>query len=321
MLTLEDLHQFLEAVLAAVCDQLQVSSGFIAGLGPKGLDMLVRIGDEQVLDRKNLSADLLQEVTQNGHKREIFKSGNIWIVPLFDENGGRGELLGLLGVFRQTEGELDEDQSEALAILVERAALALKDRGIQQQAFSSLEELAPQMDMIHQMRAAARYDGSEILSEPEAITGSTDLSQWVKDALSHYWGGPKLTESPLMDLQVVQQALPEHDENPTNALRAILRNAVEQVRPEGERRFTAEWILYNILDMKFLEGRKVRNVAMRLAMSEADLYRKQRVAIEAVAKAIVEMEKQARQEERLSLQNRGLMAETPISQLEKGRQI
>jgi hypothetical protein len=45
-----------------------------------------------------------------------------------------------------------------------------------------------------------------------------------------------------------------------------------------------------------MEGRKVREVAMRLAMSEADLYRKQRVAIEAVAKAILEMETQARRE-------------------------
>ena len=42
--------------------------------------------------------------------------------------------------------------------------------------------------------------------------------------------------------------------------------------------------------MKFIEGRKVRDVASRLAMSEADLYRKQRIAIEAVAKAIFEME-------------------------------
>ena len=58
--------------------------------------------------------------------------------------------------------------------------------------------------------------------------------------------------------------------------------------------FTAEWILYNILEMKFMEGRKVREIAMRLAISEADLYRKQRVAIEAVAKAILEMEQQAR---------------------------
>ena len=49
-------------------------------------------------------------------------------------------------------------------------------------------------------------------------------------------------------------------------------------------------ILYNILEMKFIEGRKVRDVASRLAMSEADLYRKQRVAVEVVAKAILEME-------------------------------
>jgi hypothetical protein len=62
------------------------------------------------------------------------------------------------------------------------------------------------------------------------------------------------------------------------------------VRPEGERRFTTEWILYNILDLKFIEGRKVREVAARLAMSEADLYRKQRIAVEAVAKSILEME-------------------------------
>ncbi|HEX2978751.1 MAG TPA: hypothetical protein VHO48_00670, partial [Anaerolineaceae bacterium] len=82
-----------------------------------------------------------------------------------------------------------------------------------------------------------------------------------------------------------------------NALRSILRRAIEQVKPEGDRRFTAEWILYNILEMKFMEGRKVRDIAMRLAMSEADLYRKQRVAIEAVAKAIMEMEAEAQKVE------------------------
>jgi hypothetical protein len=42
--------------------------------------------------------------------------------------------------------------------------------------------------------------------------------------------------------------------------------------------------------MKFLQGRKVREVASRLAMSEADLYRKQRVAIESVARSLLEME-------------------------------
>jgi hypothetical protein len=95
---------------------------------------------------------------------------------------------------------------------------------------------------------------------------------------------------------VVQQAIDEHDGVSANALRSILKQGIEQVRPEGERRFTGEWILYNILEMKFMEGRKVREIALRLAMSEADLYRKQRVAIEAVAHAIEEMETKAREE-------------------------
>jgi len=51
--------------------------------------------------------------------------------------------------------------------------------------------------------------------------------------------------------------------------------------------------LYNLLELKFLQGRKVREVALRLAMSEADLYRKQRVAIESVAHSLLDMESNA----------------------------
>jgi hypothetical protein len=122
------------------------------------------------------------------------------------------------------------------------------------------------------------------------VQTEADFVNLVRDALAHFWGGPRLTNSPLLKLQVVRESLEEHDGNPVNALRAILRKAIDRVRPEGDRRFTAEWILYNILEMKVLEGRKVRDVAMRLAMSEADLYRKQRVAFEQVAQAIADME-------------------------------
>jgi len=76
-------------------------------------------------------------------------------------------------------------------------------------------------------------------------------------------------------------------------LRAVLKQAIERLRPDGQRQMTTpEWILYNILELKFLQGRKVREVARRLAMSESDLYRKQRVAIKAVAQALAEMERQ-----------------------------
>lgn len=295
VLTIGDLQQFLEAILAAVCDRLQASTAFMATLGAQGLEIFVTIGGENPLEGDELSTNLLQEVVRNGTHWELFEWGDYWLVPLFTQNGDEDQLLGLLGVRKEAEENLDAEQLEALAILTERAAIAISDRYQQQQAFSSLEELTPQMDMIQRLRAASRYDGTEILTTPDIAIKNEELSPWVKDALSHYWGGPKLTQSPLLNLQVVQQTAEEREENPTNALRAILRTAIENVRPEGERRFTAEWILYNILEMKFMEGRKVREIAMRLAVSEADLYRKQRVAIEAVANAIVDMEQEARE--------------------------
>jgi hypothetical protein len=96
-----------------------------------------------------------------------------------------------------------------------------------------------------------------------------------------------------MGLRIVQKAMEENDGNPTKALRVILDRAIEQQRPEGERNMTTgEWILYNILELKFIQGNRVRDVARRLAMSESDLYRKQRVAIENVARTISVMEQE-----------------------------
>lgn len=293
LLTASDMQQFLEAVLAAVCDRLQVSKAFIAALGPQGLERMVKIGGETALEKGEMSATLLEAVSQHSFDRNLFSWGEYWIIPLYDPEEVSGDLLGLMGVVHQPDQVLDEEQSEALDMLSQRVVIALRDRRRQQQAFSSLEELTPQMDMLQRLRAAARYDGAEMLTLTTSGPIQGDLTSWVKDALTHFWGGPKLTQNPLLRLRLVEQAITDGEENPTNALRSILRKAIERVRPEGERRFTAEWILYNILEMKFLEGKKVRDIAIRLAMSEADLYRKQRVAIEAVAEAIIEMENSA----------------------------
>ena len=299
LLTSGDLHQFLESVLAAVCDRMQTSTAFVIALGDNGQGMLVNVGENQFLEKEDLSKELLEQVSHDAVGDGLFSWGDYWLVPLYGQRQENGGLIGLLGAQRRSgQVTLDDEQGEALTILARRAAMALDDRRTQQQVFTSLEALTPEVELIQSLRAATTYRGEDSVSA--VLTSPTipeiegyDLTRWVKDALSHYWGGPRLTESPLIRLHVVQQAMDEHEGNPTNALRAILRQAIDQVRPEGERRFTGEWILYNILELKFLEGRKVREVAKRLAMSEADLYRKQRVAIEAVANAIIEMEKDA----------------------------
>jgi hypothetical protein len=297
LLTTGDVRQFLESVLAAVCDRVQVSKAFIFAVEAGDLEMMVNIGD--IPPNTEMSDGLDQVVKQNGNGNGLFTWNNYWLVPLHSQRSDERALLGILGITKNAENELGEEQKEAVLILAERAATALEDHVQQQEIFNSIEDLSPQIDMIQRLRAASRYDGANVLTATEIPLEPSSLSRWVKEALTHYWGGPRLTDSPLLGLTVVQETLKEHQDNPANALRAILRQAVEQVRPEGERRFTGEWILYNILEMKFMEGKKVREIATRLSMSEADLYRKQRVAVEAVASAIQDMEQKARTEAKI----------------------
>jgi hypothetical protein len=298
LLTTGDLHQFLESVLAAVCDRLQTCSAFVVALDPQGIDLLVTVGDQTLLEKEGLSQDFLEKINEAEGAQSLFLWGEYWLVALYAQKSLTDELVGILGVKRSNDHEFDLENNEPFWALAHRAAQALEDRRTQHQLIKSLEALTPDVEMIQRLRAAARYNGGVSLTEGLFTDSSDngDITTWVKDALTHYWGGPKLTNSPLLDLKVVQQAQEAHENNPTNALRSILREAVDHIRPEGERRFTGEWILYNILEMKFMEGRKVREVAMRLAMSEADLYRKQRVAIEAVANAIIEMEREVTQD-------------------------
>lgn len=292
LLTQGDLRQFLEAVLAAVRDHMQSPSAFIASLDGDQISLLITAG--RPFDSSIELGDALK--VADGEPRQVLRWNDTWILPLRQRRTVEMDLdqipplLGLLGVAATTPS-LEPDQRQALWLLADRAALALEDRNLQQRVFSSLEDLNKDFERIQRLRAVGRYDSANNLLAEDLDAAPSDMAEWVREALNHYWGGPKLTDSPLMSLRIVQEtAEEEHDGNMANALRAILKQAVERVRPQGERRFTTEWILYNILDLKFIEGRKVRDVAARLAMSEADLYRKQRVAVDAVAKAILQME-------------------------------
>ena len=296
LLTRNDLLQLLEAILAASCDYLRVNTAFAISMFQQEPEMIAAIGPTLP------AMSLLESEQQDLHRLMESDEGfaihpwhNYWLVPLYSvRNPG---LIGFMGIqARAPQVDLTADDEENFRILIHRAAQALDDLVLQGEIYAALEGLLPQIHMTRTRAAELEYRVGRQPS-PRLNMFVPDRGQFVEQvraALRHYWGGPGLTHSSLLELSVVHSALPGNDNNPVRALRVVLDEAIERQRPDGERKMLSpEWTIYNILDLRFVEKVKVRDVATRLALSEPDLYRKQRVAIEAVADTLIMMESES----------------------------
>ena len=295
LVTTTDLRQALENVLTAICELLRVRTGFVANVaaqtGPR-LETSVGLAEKVEAAMTTFDSTVLKGYNQTQEPPLFIPHGEFWYVPL--QTADRESFLGLLGVEgRASEPNLKADEERTIKALIQKAELVLEDRRLQRNVFNTLRGIVTDLERSQRVRSAVRYIGSPIenLLIDDSPIHEPDFVKMVQEALSHYWGGPKLMNSPLLQLNVVQEAIEAHEGNTVNALRAVLRQAIESVRPNGERRMTtSEWLFYNILELKFIRGLKVRDIASRLAMSEADFYRKQKIAIEAVARSLSEME-------------------------------
>ncbi len=302
LLTSTDLSQLLENILAAFCDLLRVRTGFVVTQRGGSLRVEASCGSRQAANRFLYACDLGslaqllpdgKDGVQNTVGEEMFiRQGDHWLLPL--RTRSREATLGILGM----EGPLDQlkltdKEKETALMLISQAELALEDWQLQRGIFTLLWELTPEIESIQRWQSRPRYVGSPMLEPIEnSLIYAADFPKAVKEALSHYWGGPGLTESPLLRMKIVRKYAEESGQVPSRALRSVLYKAIEALKPpEGQRTLTTrEWILYNILEMKFVKGWRIMDIATRLSISESDLYRKQRAAIDAVAKVLSSME-------------------------------
>ena len=290
LLTKNDLQQFLELVLASFCDLLQIENAVLFEQKKNGPEKLVSIGKPLVLSEQE---SLLLNETSTNEKIEhrYIKIAEKYIFPISDHKGDRTEILGFILCINLHEDQLDDEKIENMTRLLTRAAAALYDRQQQETILESLDVLSPQVFALQNLLAVSRFNRAKII-DGVPVTESDQFEGYIKDALSHYFGGPRLSQSPLIQLATVQARIVNESEPAVTALRAVLQQAIHRIRPTGDRQYTNEWVLFNILDLKFIEGWKVRDLCRKLSLSEADFYRKQRIAVAAVADHILLMEQE-----------------------------
>lgn len=283
-----ELETYLEALTGALCDRFQARDGFFAVMNETGsFDPLIKTGESSWKDLPAALEKLPEYFQKQG---DVLYWDDIGVmIPIFNHEEDLDSFLGILGLADISPELFSKGNEPVLLDALEKARVVLWQRRYLTSAYQVLRTRTGQngSDSFH---SGSVLNQTALLGE-EPETDLTEITVWVKDALTHYWGGPRLSDNPLLKWRVVKKAAEENNENEVNGLRNVLKKALEELRPVGERSPSGEWTLYNLIDYKFFEKMKVKDIVRRLSMSEADFYRKQKIAVEALSKIIVRMEK------------------------------
>ncbi len=282
-----ELESYLEALTGALCDRFQARDGFFAVIDENGIfDPIIKTGESSWIDIPGLLQKFPHYFTEENCDSYWDDTGAVF--PVFNHDGDLDTFLGVLGLTDITKSQMTDGYRQVLDDALEKARDVLWQRRYLTSAYQVLRA-GTNNNRVDGFHSGSVLDQNALLEE-QGTAELDEVSVWVKDALTHYWGGPRLSESPLLEWRIVKETAAELNENEVNGLRAVLKKALEELRPEGERSTSGEWTLYNIIDLKFFEKQKVKDIVRRLSMSEADFYRKQKIAVEAMAKEIIRME-------------------------------
>ena len=304
VLTRSDLSQLIAATTESICDYMRIDQACVIHIVNGTPEFLNQVGQAGFAE-EDLRADhdlrqTLAKPQSQGAGKVLVEWRDYALIPLYSSripvDKSLRHVIGALALPNKDtlRTELDDPQSILYAYL-DRLEKSLEDMSLQSEMYTLLEGLLPQFQMTRSRAVQVEYRQSQAqFAAVETWPVPQELFEQVRAALRHYWGGAGITQSNLINLRIVQARMSADQDTAVNALRNILQDCIAALKPDGERKLASpEWTLYNILQLRFLERKKVRDVARRLSMSEADLYRKQRVAILAVTELLLQREKQS----------------------------
>ena len=101
----------------------------------------------------------------------------------------------------------------------------------------------------------------------------------LRKVLQHLYDPADLRKSPLLDILAA-----DHHRSPLAALRAVLTEAIQELKPGGHvPQHANAWRIYHVLTYRYLEQSSQREVAADLSLSIRQLRRQEQAAVEVLA--------------------------------------
>jgi hypothetical protein len=296
----------LQTMLTMLCSTLGVRKGFVAVLEDDTFVCRATVRAQpldQTLSQVALSVADIAELPRPGVSGP---EDMAFLVPIFVGD----DQIGAVALGRKEDGSaygvgdmmLLDDVADRMAVVIENTQLQEENARIISGLVSeyrarerSLQRQVQRMLADHEEEAGFALEGVD----------DQEFASVVEDALRHLHDYAYLGEHALAGLQIVDWRLRDSDEgflthiDRGKALSEIVAQAVHKLRPDGKEPARhsippREWHSYIILHDAYVLDDMNRDIMSRLYISEGTFNRTRRRAIRGVARALQEMEREAR---------------------------
>lgn len=305
----QTLPEQLQTLLSALCHTFRIEKGFIA---LRKDDVFVCGATEKagpVGGSFSLSTLATTEIVTLPQPGTQGPQGMALMVPL---HAGSAQIGALVLGSKETDQPYSEEDLMLLDDLVDQLVIVIQASRLQEESARAINQMVAGFwergralqRQVQQMLAEREEEDEPIL---EGIA-ERDFVSLVEDALRRLYDFPYLGEHALAQLQIVNWHLAGRKEafvthiDRGKALDEVLLRALHKLRPGGaepkpDRVPPREWHQFIILYDSYVLGKLTRDIMSRLYISEGTFHRTRRRAVRGVAKALQEMERQARQKE------------------------